>query len=62
MRKPFVEIYELLLKRYDINPHTAIYIDDNERNLKPAHDLGLYTIHFKSPHQLEEEFKKLGIL
>jgi 2-haloacid dehalogenase len=62
MRKPFVEIYELLLKRYHINPDTAIYIDDNERNLKPAHALGLYTIHFKSPHQLEEEFIKLGIL
>lgn len=62
MRKPFVEIYELLLKRYDINASTAVYIDDNERNLKPAHALGLHTIHFKSPHQLEEEFVKLGIL
>jgi len=62
MRKPFREIYELLLKRYNINPETAVYIDDNERNLKPAHALGLHTIHFKSPHQLEEEFKKLGIL
>ena len=62
MRKPFVEIYQLLLKRYNINPETAIYIDDNERNLKPARDLGLYTIHFKSPHQLEEEFIKLGII
>jgi 2-haloacid dehalogenase len=62
MRKPFVEIYELLLKRYNINPETAVYIDDNERNLKPAKELGLYTIHFKSPHQLEEEFIKLSIL
>jgi len=62
MRKPFLEIYELLLKRYNINPETAVYIDDNERNLKPARDLGLHTIHFKSPHQLEEEFRNLGIL
>ena len=62
MRKPFVEIYELLIKRYNIDPKTAVYIDDNERNLKPARDLGMYTIHFKSPHQLEEEFVKLGIL
>ena len=62
MRKPFVEIYELLLKRYNIEPATAVYIDDNERNLKPAQELGLYTIHFKSPHQLEEEFIKLNIL
>jgi 2-haloacid dehalogenase len=62
MRKPFVEIYELLLKRYHINADTAVYIDDNERNLKPARELGLQTIHFKSPHQLEEELKNLGIL
>jgi 2-haloacid dehalogenase len=62
MRKPFIEIYELLLKRYHINADTAVYIDDNERNLKPARELGLQTIHFKSPHQLEEELKNLGIL
>jgi 2-haloacid dehalogenase len=62
MRKPFVEIYELLLKRYHINADTAVYIDDNERNLKPARELGLQSIHFKSPHQLEEELKNLGIL
>jgi 2-haloacid dehalogenase len=62
LRKPFVEIYELLLNRYSINPDTAIYIDDNEKNLKPAKELGLYTIHFKSPAQLEEELKKINIL
>lgn len=62
MRKPFVEIYELMLKRFDINPSTAIYIDDNERNLKPPKELGIYTIHFKSPSQLEEELKELNIL
>lgn len=62
MRKPFVEFYELLLSRFSINPHTAVYIDDNERNLKPAHEMGIHTIHFTSPPQLEEELKTLNVL
>jgi len=62
MRKPFVEIYELLLKRFNINPATAVYIDDNERNLKTPIGLGMHAILFKSPSQLEEELKALSIL
>lgn len=62
MRKPFVEIYELLLKRFNINPATAVYIDDNERNLKTPSELGMHAILFKSPSQLEEELKALSIL
>ena len=62
MRKPFIEIYELLLKRFDIKADTAIYIDDNERNLKAPREMGIHTILFKSPPQLEEELKQLGIL
>ena len=62
MRKPYKEIYELLLNRFDILADTAVYIDDNERNLKPPREMGLHTILFKSPSQLEEELKELGIL
>jgi 2-haloacid dehalogenase len=61
-RKPFIEIYELLLNRFNIDPHTAVYIDDNERNLNPPRELGIQTILFKSPAQLEEELKELGVL
>jgi 2-haloacid dehalogenase len=62
MRKPFIEIYELLLKRFNIKSDTAIYIDDNERNLKAPREMGIHTILFKSPPQLEDELKQLGIL
>ena len=62
MRKPFVEIYELLVKRFNINPATAVYIDDNERNLKAPRELEMHVILFKSPSQLEDELKKLSIL
>lgn len=61
-RKPYLEIYELLLQRFNIKADTAIYIDDNERNLKPPREMGIHTILFKSPAQLEEELKELGIL
>ncbi|MGB8192190.1 MAG: HAD family phosphatase, partial [Chitinophagaceae bacterium] len=60
-RKPFPQIYQLLIDRFGINPSTSIYIDDNARNLEPAQQLGFHTIHFKSPEQLREELNKSGI-
>ncbi len=60
-RKPFLDIYEKLINRFTINPATAIYIDDNIRNLYPAKELGFTTIHFTSPLQFREELKLLGV-
>lgn len=62
MRKPFRQIYELLVKRFDIDPASAIYIDDNQRNLTAPKELGIETIHFISPEQLKEELEKLQVL
>jgi 2-haloacid dehalogenase len=61
-RKPFKNIYEILIKRYSINPHEALYTDDNIRNLEPASELGFHTIHFKSPDQFRKELVSLRIL
>lgn len=61
-RKPFMDIYEKLLKRFSINAETAIYIDDNKRNLYPAQELGMHIIHFVSPQQLREELIESGVL
>lgn len=58
-RKPFLKIYELLIDRFNIDPSTAIYIDDNARNLEPANQIGFHTIHFKSPEQLRSELSQL---
>jgi len=55
IRKPFKEIYELLIKRFNIIPYRAIYIDDNARNLFPAKELGFHVIHFQSPSQFKKE-------
>ena len=61
-RKPFIDIYEKLIERFSINPSSSIYIDDNKRNLYPAHELGMHTIHFKSAAQLKSELQALNIL
>jgi 2-haloacid dehalogenase len=60
-RKPFTEIYQLLIDRFKINPSQAIYTDDNARNLVPAKELGFHTIHFQSPQQFKSELEKVGV-
>jgi 2-haloacid dehalogenase len=62
MRKPFPEFYELLLKRFDLQPSDVIFIDDNLRNVKAAEDLGIKSIHFQSAEQLREELKSNGLI
>ncbi len=61
-RKPYKEIYETLISRFNIDPTTAIYTDDNVRNLAPAKELGIHTIHFREPAQFKKELQDLGVL
>jgi 2-haloacid dehalogenase len=61
-RKPFPEIYERLITRYNIQPQYAIYLDDNPRNLEPAKRLGMATIHFQNPEQFRKELSRLQVL
>lgn len=61
-RKPFVDIYEKLLERFSLDPHKAVYIDDNLRNLHPAKEMGMHTIHFTTPEKLKNELSGLQLL
>lgn len=61
-RKPFPEIYQLIIDRFDINKDTAVFIDDNLRNAEAAQAFGIPTIRFKSPAQLRNELEQRGIL
>ena len=61
-RKPFPEFYQRLLDRYSVKPEEALFIDDNLRNVKAAEELGIKSIHFHSPAQLEEELNRLKLL
>ncbi len=62
MRKPAAEFYQLLLDRYSLQNHEVLFIDDNARNIKAAEAMGIKSIRFEHPGQLEEELKRLGLL
>lgn len=61
-RKPFPDFYELLLTRFNIDRSTALFIDDNKRNVDAAESLGITSIHFTSPDQLFKDITELNIL
>jgi len=61
-RKPFPEFYQRLLNRYNVEPQQALFIDDNVRNVTAAEALGIKSIHFQSPAQLEKELNLLKLL
>lgn len=60
--KPDPRIYELLIQRYEVQAHQAIFIDDNFKNAAGAGAVGLHAIHFQHPAQLRSELEQRGIL
>jgi len=44
MRKPYPEIYQYTLEKYNIAPSEAVFIDDNLKNVEGARDLGIHVI------------------
>lgn len=60
--KPERVIFERLLARYELEPASTLMIDDSERNVRMAADLGMRTVHFSSPQQLRRCLEQLGLL
>ena len=61
-RKPFPEIYQALLNRFEVNSSEAVFIDDSLRNVKGAEAIGIAGIHFQSPQQLLQDLKQSQII
>lgn len=61
-RKPFREIYDLIISRFNLIPEETIFIDDNIRNIEAAKATGLICIHFTSPADLEQKLNELSVL
>ncbi|MBT1712235.1 HAD family phosphatase [Fulvivirgaceae bacterium PWU5] len=60
-RKPFPEIYQILLNRYNVDPARAVFIDDNYKNIVGARAVGMQAIHFQSPAELRRALAVLGV-
>ena len=61
MRKPFREIYELMLSRYNINASEAVFIDDSMKNVEGCEVVGIKGIHFTGAKNLRKSLVELGI-
>ena len=61
-RKPFRDIYEIILTRFNLEPETTLFIDDNLKNIIAAKELGIHCIHFQSPEKLHLELLNEAIL
>lgn len=62
MKKPDPQFYRLLLEKHALKPENTIFIDDVERNVLAAKNLGMNTIHFKPGHDLRADLRKKGFL
>lgn len=60
-RKPFPEIYQTTLQRFGLEAPASLFIDDNARNVAAAAALGIQTIQFKNPDQLNADLRTKGI-
>jgi FMN phosphatase YigB (HAD superfamily) len=59
MIKPEREIFEYLLRRYDLLPTETVFIDDHQPNIQAAQALGLHTTWFRDAWQCELELEHL---
>jgi len=60
--KPDAAIYHLALARFGLEPHEAVFIDDNAANVAGAEALGIRSIHFKDAESTRRELAEAGLL
>jgi 2-haloacid dehalogenase len=60
--KPGLEIFNLLIDRYNIVPRASVFIDDNVNNITAAKMRNFNVIHFKNPRQLRSELLAMGVV
>lgn len=61
-RKPFNDFYERLITKFSIDKSSAIFIDDNYRNVIAAERLGIKSYHFTSAADLKRDLLAMGLL
>jgi 2-haloacid dehalogenase len=59
--KPDPAIFELLLKRYDLEAGNCIFVDDSLRNVVAAREVGMQAVHFVEPIDLRAELAQRGV-
>jgi epoxide hydrolase-like predicted phosphatase len=61
LAKPDPRIFQLALERIKSAPEACVYIDDLERNVLAARQLGIHAIQFKNITALKSQLSELGV-
>jgi 2-haloacid dehalogenase len=61
LKKPDPAIFTLTAERFNLEPSSTLFIDDNPRNIKTADEMGFQTIHFTSVERVANAREKLGL-
>lgn len=59
MWKPDVDIYHTVLNKINLQPHEALFLDDNFKNIESAKAIGMQTILVEPPTSITEYCKNL---
>lgn len=61
LMKPEPEIFQLLLRRYGLDPSRTLFIDDVQKNVDAAKAQGMQALRFIDPDQLSQALAGLGL-
>ena len=56
--KPDEKIYLLAIKRFNLNAHETVFIDDKIENIEAAKNLGFKTIHLDNPELIKKKINQ----
>jgi putative hydrolase of the HAD superfamily len=62
VRKPNPKIYEYALQKGDAQPEETVFIDDKQKMLEPATNMGIKTLLFETPEKLLLDLQNEGLL
>lgn len=60
--KPENEIYNHILKKYQLTPDETLFIDDTKHNIEAANEFGIKGLHLKNFKLLKKELENLELL
>jgi putative hydrolase of the HAD superfamily len=61
-RKPRPESYVKSASELGVLPSEVVFIDDKPRNLGPASELGMTSLHYRTVDQLTSDLVRLGVI
>jgi 2-haloacid dehalogenase len=59
--KPDRRIFEILLTRYELEPGATVFVDDADRNVQAARQLGIAAVRYNTPDQLRRDLRGFGL-